>query len=41
MTLDRAAPTAAAAAPMVTDIILVGSEWDAVAARLWRWISAP
>ncbi len=33
MTLDRAAPTAAAAAPMVTATIPVGSESDAVAAN--------
>ena len=33
MTLDRAAPAAAAAAPVVTDVILVGSESDAVAAN--------
>ncbi len=33
MTLDRAAPTAAAAAPMVTATIPVGGESDAVAAN--------
>jgi len=33
MTLDRAAPTAAAAAPMVTATIPVGSESDTVAAN--------
>ena len=33
MTLDRAAPTAAAAAPMITATISVGSESDAVAAN--------